>query len=136
MLAGFPLADPLVGVLITLAILVVLRGAATDVYRRLMDAVDPALTDQAEQCLAGTPGVRDVESVRLRWIGHRMLAEVAITVDETMTLGQAHDVATEAHHRLLHDVPKLVEATIHVSPCDAAGRVDHEVIERHFGRDD
>ena len=70
-LAGFPLADPLVGLVITVAILVVLRSAARDIYRRLMDAVDPELVDTAEAALRDTPGVHDVESLRLRWIGHR-----------------------------------------------------------------
>jgi cation diffusion facilitator family transporter len=64
--AGFPLADPLVGLLITVAILVVLHTAVRDVYRRLMDAVDPALVDHAEAVLRGTPGVTGVRRVRMR----------------------------------------------------------------------
>ena len=40
-LLGFPLADPIVGILITVAILFVLRGAETDIYRRLMEASTP-----------------------------------------------------------------------------------------------
>jgi divalent metal cation (Fe/Co/Zn/Cd) transporter len=39
---GFPLANPIVGLLITIAILAVLRTAVRDVFRRLMDAVDPS----------------------------------------------------------------------------------------------
>ena len=54
--AGWPLADPLVGVAITVAIVVVLRGAVRDVFARLMDAVDPVLLDQAEAALGGTAG--------------------------------------------------------------------------------
>ncbi len=56
-LAGWDAADPVVGLLITVAILFVLRSAATDIYRRLMDAVDPELLDAAEASLRGTPGV-------------------------------------------------------------------------------
>ena len=68
---GWDWADPAVGLLITVAILAVLRQAAREIYRRLMDAVDPALIDRAEHTLRGTPGVLDVEQVRLRWIGHQ-----------------------------------------------------------------
>jgi divalent metal cation (Fe/Co/Zn/Cd) transporter len=71
-MAGFPLADPIAGLLITVAILAVLPGAARDIYRRLMDAVDPALTETANEKLAGTPGVVGVEYLRIRWIGHRI----------------------------------------------------------------
>ena len=73
--AGFPLADPIVGLLITVAILFVLKGAVRDIYRRLMDAVDPALVTATEHSLQHTPGVIDVETVRLRWVGHRVRAE-------------------------------------------------------------
>ena len=116
-LAGFPLADPLVGLAITVAILVVLRGAATDVWRRLMDAVDPEVVDAAEAGIRATPGVLDVERLRLRWTGHRLRAEAAVTVDPALSVVAGHDIAVEVHHRLLHDVPQLVDATVHVGPA-------------------
>ena len=65
-MAGFPLADPIVGLLITVAILFILRGAATDIYRRLMDGVDPELVDTAEAALRAVPGVLSVDELRLR----------------------------------------------------------------------
>jgi hypothetical protein len=80
-LAGFPLADPIIGLLITVAILVVLKGATLDIYRRLMDAVDPPLVDGPESTLRGVVGVLDVDGVRLRWIGHRLHAETNLVVD-------------------------------------------------------
>src|SRR6185312_5063490 len=84
-LAGYPLADPIVGLLITVAILAVLRGAAQDIYRRMMDAVDPHLVDAAEASLRSVPGVRDVDDLRLRWIGHRIRAETDLAVDGRLT---------------------------------------------------
>jgi cation diffusion facilitator family transporter len=130
-MAGFPLADPLVGLLITVAILFVLKGAATDIYRRLMDAVDPELTETAEASLRSVPGVHAVEELRLRWIGHRVRAETGVVVDDSLSLVDAHAIATEAHHRLLHDVPKLVAATVHVSPRDRAGTDHHATLAHH-----
>ena len=130
-LLGFPLADPIVGLLITAAILVVLRGAATDIYRRLMDAVDPELVDTAEQTVRGVPGVLDVEELRLRWTGHRVRAEVGVVVDPGLDVVAAHDIATATEHALLHQVPKLVGATVHVSPRGHAGRDHHAVLAHH-----
>ncbi|MGK2880599.1 MAG: cation diffusion facilitator family transporter [Mycobacterium sp.] len=117
---GFPLADPLVGLAITIAILVVLRGAARDIYRRLMDAVDPVLTHRATEAIETTDGVLDVDYLRLRWIGHRTIAEAGIVVEASLDLDAAHTVAHRVETRLLHDVPKLVGATIHVSPLRRA----------------
>jgi cation diffusion facilitator family transporter len=130
-MAGFPLADPIIGILITLAILVVLKGAATDIYRRLMDAVEPELVDAAEASLRAVPGVLDVESLRLRWTGHRLRAETGVVVDPALDVVAAHDIAVQAHHALLHGVPKLIEATVHVSPRATADRDPHELLAHH-----
>jgi cation diffusion facilitator family transporter len=130
-LAGYPLADPIVGLLITVAILAVLRGAARDIYRRVMDAVDPRLVDAAEASLRSVPGVRDVEDLRLRWIGHRIRAETDLAVDGRLTLAEAHRIAHEAQHRLLHDLPGLADATVHVSPAAGAGVAAHETVAHH-----
>jgi cation diffusion facilitator family transporter len=129
--AGFPLADPIIGLLITVAILVVLKGAARDIYRRLMDAIDPELVDLAETSLRSVPGVLGVEELRLRWIGHRVRAETGITVEANLSIVAAHDIATEAKHTLLHKVPKLVGATVHVSPQDSGGHDHHATLAHH-----
>ncbi|PKH37873.1 cation diffusion facilitator family transporter [Nocardioides alpinus] len=130
-MAGFPLADPLIGLLITVAILLVLRGASRDIYRRLMDAVDPALTEQATTTVRATDGVLDVEYLRLRWIGHRISAEAGVIVAADLDLHTAHDIAHDAQHRLLHEVPRLTAATIHVSPEAAPGIDPHQSIGHH-----
>nr|MBA2560204.1 cation transporter [Propionibacteriales bacterium] len=130
-LAGLPLTDPLVGLLITVAILFVLRGAVTDIGRRLMDAVDPALVDTAESSLRSVPGVLDVEQVLLRWVGHRMRAETGVVVNPQLNVVAAHDIAVKAHHQLLHDVPRLLEDTVHVSPAGEHGTEQHQRLAHH-----
>lgn len=115
---GFPLADPIVGLLITAAILAVLRTAARDVFRRLLDGVDPAMVDAAEQALAARPGVQAVRSVRMRWIGHRLHADAELDVDPALDLAQAHRIAHDAEHELTHPVPKLTTALIHAYPAE------------------
>jgi len=124
---GFDAADPIVGLLITLAILAVLRDAARDVYRRLMDAVEPELVDRVEATALGTDGVLEVGEVRLRWIGHTLRAELDIVVDGDMSLVDAHAIAESTEHRLLHDVPRLYAATVHADP---AGH-DHDLTGHH-----
>lgn len=114
---GFPLADPIVGLLITLAILAVLRTAARDVFRRLMDAVEPGLVSTAEHALTAEPGVLGVRSLRMRWIGHRLHADVELDVAATATLADAHRLAHAAEHTLTHAVPKLDTALIHAYPA-------------------
>jgi cation diffusion facilitator family transporter len=115
---GFPLADPIIGLVITVSILAVLRTAARDVFRRLLDGVDPAMVDTAERALAARPGVQAVRSVRMRWIGHRLHADAELDVDPTLDLARAHHIAHDAEHELTHAVPKLTTALIHAYPAE------------------
>ncbi|MEO5832486.1 MAG: cation diffusion facilitator family transporter, partial [Nakamurella sp.] len=104
-LAGFPLADPIIGVLITIAILAVLRGAVVEVFRRLMDGVEPVLVVAAESEITSTPGVLGIRRLRMRWDGHRLTAEADIDVAPDLTLTAARDVAHTAERRLTAGVP-------------------------------
>jgi cation diffusion facilitator family transporter len=128
---GWRWADPAVGLAITAAIAFVLKDAAREVYRRLMDRVDPGLVDRAEAALRSVPGVRDVSGLRLRWIGHRMHAEAAVVVDADLTLLAAHEIAADAEHQLTHHVPRLTGATVHVDPASHPGDDHHTGLSHH-----
>ncbi|MCV7089764.1 cation diffusion facilitator family transporter [Mycobacterium interjectum] len=114
---GYPLADPIVGLIITVAIAAVLGRAVRDIFRRLMDAVDPGLVDVAAAALAARPGVRSVRSVRMRWIGHRLHADAELDIDPATSLEDAHRIAHDAEHQLTHAVPKLDSALVHAYPA-------------------
>ncbi|HEX8131850.1 MAG TPA: cation diffusion facilitator family transporter, partial [Actinomycetes bacterium] len=132
---GFRQADPIVGLGITVAILVVLRDAGREVYRRLMDAVDPALVDQVDEVLRATPGVLGLGQVRLRWIGHALRAECQVVVAAELSVVQGHRVAEEAEHRLLHQIPRLTAALVHADPQDRHGVDHHELTAHHLTTD-
>jgi cation diffusion facilitator family transporter len=113
---GFPLADPIVGLVIACAIGGVLVVAARDVFGRLLDRVDPELVATAHRALAGRSGVHGVRRVRMRWVGHRLEADVELDVDPRLTLSEAHRLAHDAEHELAHAIPKLSHAIVHAYP--------------------
>ena len=131
--AGYPLADPLVGLLITAVILVVLKQATGQMLGRLMDAVEPELVEQVETIAASVPEVQSIDRLRLRWLGHALEASMAITVDCDMTVSEGHRVSEEVRHRLLHDVRRLDTAVIHVNPCGHGGEDPHALTRHHDG---
>lgn len=108
---GFPLADPIVGLLISAAIAVLLWGTVRDIGRRLMDGVDPALTDRliavvTEQCPEGT-------SARLRWSGHHLNAEVTVPAREiTMTIPELAQVSRRVQHAVREELPNIGRVTV------------------------
>lgn len=128
---GFPLADPVIGLVITVAILFVLREATGQMLGRLMDAVEPALVDEVEATARAVSEVQDVSRVRVRWAGHVLETSLAITVDCDRTVGEGHAIAEAVRHRLLHGVARLDTAVIHVNPCGHDGRDPHAELRHH-----
>ena len=129
-LAGYPIADPLIGLAITVAILFVLKDAAREVWHRLMDAVDPALVQRLESA-AEIYGVEEVADLRVRWIGHRLEADLRIVVDGELPTRSSHAIAESVRHALFHTEPKLTTIAVHVDPSDADGRDHHAVTSHH-----
>jgi cation diffusion facilitator family transporter len=128
---GFPHADPLVGLGITLAIVFVLKDAARHMWHRLMDAVDPKLLDAAAAAARGADGVQDVSNLRARWVGHAIHAEAHVVADCDLSLSEAHAVAERARHAMLHAVPRLANVTVHVDPCGHDGLDHHAELAHH-----
>lgn len=131
--AGWPAADPVVGLAISVAILGVLRQAAREVYGRIMDRVDEAIVGAAEQVVRGIDGVSSLDRLRMRWIGHELLAEVEISADAALSLSASHQIAETVRHQLLHQVRRLTDATIHVSPVPLGSTDPHHTTAHHFG---
>ena len=115
---GWEWADAVVGLAISAAILVVLVQAARSVGERLMDAVDPQLVTQAEEVAAGVPEVQEVTELRMRWLGHRLQAEVRMTVDRDLDVAAGHVIADRVEQALMSELALLSGVIVHVNPCD------------------
>jgi len=127
---GYPLADPIIGLLITLAIFGIVIQSGRSIFTRMLDGADPAISEEIRRVAESVAEVKDVTEVRARWLGHRLHAEVNIAVDSEMSVAKAHAVATEVRHRLLHQLDYLSLVVIHVDPVDHSGERHHH-IESH-----
>ena len=132
---GYPLADPLIGMLMTLLILRIVWESAAAVFTRVLDGVDPEVVDKIRSEAARVEGVRDVSEVRVRWLGHRLHAELNVAVDQTLTVEEGHEIAMRVRHRLLHNLQFLSNATIHVDPANASGESHHAIAEHAHGEE-
>lgn len=122
---GYPKADPIVGLLITVAILVIVWQSARTVLGRMIDGVDAGVIDQIEHAAGHVSGVAKVTDARARWIGHRMRAEVSVAVDPDLSVAQGHRIAREVEHELRHELAFLSSSIVHVDPVSEAGEAYH-----------
>ena len=130
---GFPIVDPIIGLLIGVAILFITRDATVTMWYRLMDAVEPELLDQAEAAVAANTQVKAVEWVRMRWLGHRLAADLGVAVDPQLSTADGHAVAEEVRHALYHALPHLGDVVVHVDPY-APNDDPHQLTAHHEQR--
>jgi cation diffusion facilitator family transporter len=126
---GFPLADPVVGLIITVAILGIVWQSGKIIFTRLIDGVDPAITDEIRHAAEHVEGVRAITDVKVRWLGHRLHAEINMTVDADLSVERGHAIAMAYQHELLHHLKYLSDATIHVDPATESGEGRHHIAE-------
>jgi cation diffusion facilitator family transporter len=122
---GYPLADPIVGLLITAAILVIVWQSGKMVFTRLLDGVDPRVIDEIRHASGQVEGVSEV---RARWLGHRLRAEVNVAVAPELSVAEGHAIAREVNHRLMHELRYLDMAVVHVDPLQEAGEEHHRTV--------
>lgn len=108
---GFPLADPIVGILISLAIIVLLIGTVRSIGRRLLDGIEPELLERAEHAILHVEGVRSIAELRLRWVGHRLQGDAAIVTDD-VPVSQSELITAEVQRQIAAHLPNVDELRI------------------------
>src|SRR3954453_22387317 len=98
---GYPLADPIIGLLITIAIFGIVIQSGKSIFTRMLDGAEPHVIEEIRRAAIQVPGVKGVTEVRARWLGHRLHAEINIAVNAEMTIARAHAIATEVRHQLM-----------------------------------
>ncbi len=125
---GYPLADPVVGLVITAAILGIVWQSGKAVFVRLLGGVEPETVDEIRRAAGGVAGVGDVSEVRAWWLGHRLRAEVNVAVPAGLSVAEGHAVAREVGNRLTHELRYLDAPVVHVDPLEESGEEHHRVV--------
>ncbi|WP_292391656.1 cation diffusion facilitator family transporter [Methanosarcina sp. UBA5] len=122
---GYPIIDPLIGMLITISILKIVLDSSKLVFTRLLDGVEPEIIDKVKNITESVDGVCEVTDLRVRWIGHRLHAEINASVATSLSVGEGHEIANAIREKLLENFSYLSGTTIHVDPFTASGEHCH-----------
>jgi cation diffusion facilitator family transporter len=127
--AGYPMADPIIGLLISLAIFRIVWDSAKAVFHRVLDGIEPHYLDEIRHTAQHVEGVHEVSDIRARWIGHRLHAEINITVDPYITVAEGHEIALRVQRELTLHLMFLSSVIIHVDPVGTSGESHHSLLE-------
>lgn len=133
--AGFPLADPIVGLLITIAIFGIVWQSARAVMTRMLDGVEPDILDEIDHAAEHSPGVIGVHGVQARWLGHKLHSELSVHLDETFTVAEAQTIVAAMKAKLFAHLPVLAQVSIRIEAPATAAVADkpHRHEDPHHG---
>lgn len=104
---GFPLADPVVGLVITIMIFGIVWQSAKSVFSRMLDGVEPEVLADLRHAAEHVPGVRGLEDLRARWVGHRLHAEADLVLDPALPVRDAAAIAARVREAAMKHLPAL-----------------------------
>jgi cation diffusion facilitator family transporter len=113
---GYTLADPIIGLIITAAILGIVWQSARAVLTRMLDGVEHATIGELRHAAQHARGVVSVERIRARWLGHRLYAEMTLAVDPALSLADARKVAEDAKEHARGHLPALESLHVELVP--------------------
>lgn len=120
--AGFPLADPVVGLIITFMIFGIVWQSTKAVFSRMLDGVEPEIIGELRHAAEHVPGVRGIDNIRARWVGHRLHAEADLLVDGAAPINEGLKLAEEVRAAAMRHLPAL--GALRLSFADG-GIADH-----------
>ena len=109
---GFPLADPIIGLAITLAILGIVWQSARAVVTRSLDGIEPGVIEEIRHAAAHVPDIRQIVEAKARWLGHRLHVDVVADIGGALTVAQANAIASALRAEMEDHLPALASATI------------------------
>ena len=118
---GYPIADPIIGLLITIAILGIVWQSSRAVLTRALDGVDPQITAEIRHAAEHVKGVTGITDVRARWLGHELHTDVAINVDSNISLLVANEIVATVRTELVSHLAALRSVNVTFEPSSVAG---------------
>ena len=117
---GFPIMDPIAGLLICLVILKVAYDILKDALDKMLDtSCGKDLEQNIRSVIAKQPGVEHIDLLHTRQFGNKIYIDLEIAVKSDISLAQAHEIAERVHKNVEQEYPKVKHVMIHVNP-------DHE----------
>ena len=113
---GYSQADLIVGLLITAMLFRIVWETAQTMLVRILDGVNPEVIDEINHAVEHVIDVQALNSVRARWLGHRLYAEVAIAVAPDLSIAAGEDIAARVRAQLQEHIPYLAHAIVQVQP--------------------
>ncbi len=114
---GFPIGDPLGAIGVSIVILYVSYNLGKRSFDYLVDRAPEGIEGKVQEACKEIPGVLSCKRIRSRTSGPGLFVDVVVSVDETITTGEAHHIADSIETKLA-DLAKSVDVVVHIEPSE------------------
>lgn len=114
---GFPILDPIVGIIIGFMILMILKDTTSTLWFRLMDRADLQLIEKIERISKNYEGVAEIHEIKTRSSGQSLFAELHIVMNREYTIEESHEITSNLREGLQSEIQNLVDVTVYPIPC-------------------
>lgn len=114
---GYPIIDPIVGIVIGFMILMILKDTTSTLWFRLMDKADLQLINKIERISKTYDGVAKIHDIKTRSSGQSLFAELHIIMNREYTFEESHKITMNLQNGLRSEIQNLVEVTVYPIPC-------------------
>ena len=129
---GYPMADSLVAVIVSVAIAI----SAVEVFREAARTLSDHAVLEVEplrQAACQVPGVRSVHHIRTRGTEGDVFVDLHLLVDPTMTVARAHQIAQEVEQAVQQGFPEVSDVMVHIEPDNPQERSEGLADDRALG---
>ena len=113
----FVIADAISALIISLFIVVVAWKIFKESVDEITDkAVDINTLEKAKNIIRNVDGVKRIDSIKSRRHGIKMYFDVEISVDDSLSIVEAHNIAEEVHLNIEKGIEDTKHCTVHVNP--------------------
>ncbi|NEO31823.1 MAG: cation transporter [Symploca sp. SIO3C6] len=120
---GYPWADPVIGLLITLVLLQIVWDASKTIFTRLLDGVEPEIINEVHHAVSHVLAVKGIDSIQARWLGRKLHAQVSIYVEPSLSVAEGTAIATQVKNQIQKHTPYLAEVNVQIQADNFSSKV-------------
>ncbi len=118
---GFPIMDPIAGLIICVLIIKVAVDIICDAINKMLDtSCDNAFEQKVRSYVEEQPGVERIDLLHTRQFGNKIYIDLEIAAQRDISLIEAHSIAESVHSGVEQNFPNVKHVMIHVNPMDEA----------------
>ena len=125
---GFPILDPIVGLVIGLLIVKTAFEIAKENIDNIMGKVpSQKLIKQVKEVADSTPHAQNAHNIKVDYQGSYATVYLHIEVDGNLSLNESHKIVHTVENNILKEIPEIKSAMVHACPIGLEYNHDQQI---------